>query len=54
MLQADIEFTSIYETGIRNVMIRICGFDEIRDEAIIQEAEKMDKEIASLSINLKQ
>jgi mannitol-1-phosphate 5-dehydrogenase len=54
MFPGDIEFATIYETGIRNVMIRICGFDEIRDKAIILEAEKMDKEIAGFSISLKQ
>jgi mannitol-1-phosphate 5-dehydrogenase len=54
MLPADIEFAEIYKTGIRNVMIRICGFDEIRDKKLIEEAEKMDKKIAGFSINLKQ
>jgi hypothetical protein len=34
-------------------MIRICGFDEIRDKKLIEEAEKMDKKIAGFSINLK-
>jgi len=54
MFPAEIEFAEIYKTSIRNVLTDICGFDEIGDEAIIQEAEKMDKEIASFSINLKQ
>jgi mannitol-1-phosphate 5-dehydrogenase len=53
MFPGDIEFATIYETGIRNVLIRICGFDEIRDKAIIQEAEKMDNEIVGLLINRK-
>jgi mannitol-1-phosphate 5-dehydrogenase len=45
MFPADTEFAEIYKTGIRNVMIRICGFDEIRDKKLIEEAEKMDKEL---------
>lgn len=45
MLDSDIKFARIYNTGIRNVLIRICGFDEVRDETVIQEAEKMDREI---------
>ena len=53
MFPADIEFAEIYKTGIRNVMIRICGFDEIRDKKLIEETEKMDKKIAGFSINLK-
>ena len=44
MLQADIEFTSIYETGIRNVLTDICGFDEIRDKHLIAEAAEMNRE----------
>ena len=50
----DIEFAAIYESGIRNVLTRICGFDEKKDKQLIEEAEKMDKEIAGFSIKLKQ
>ena len=45
MLDSDIEFAQIYKTGIRNVMTQICGFDEINDKEVIEEAEKMDKRI---------
>ena len=45
MLDSDIEFAQIYKTGIRNVMTQICGFDEIKDKEVIEEAEKMDKRI---------
>lgn len=45
MLQSDIEFAQIYETGIRNVLTGICGFDEIGDKLLIEKAVKMDKEI---------
>ncbi|TNF42415.1 MAG: mannitol-1-phosphate 5-dehydrogenase [Bacteroidetes bacterium] len=54
MFQGDIEFAAIYETGIRNVLTRICGFDEKNDKQLIWEVEKMDKEIAGLLINRKQ
>jgi mannitol-1-phosphate 5-dehydrogenase len=50
----DIEFAAIYESGIRNVLTRICGFDEKKDKQLIEQAEKMDKEIAGFSIKLKQ
>ena len=43
MLGSDIEFAEIYKTGIRNVLTRICGFDEVRDKVVIEEAEKLDK-----------
>ena len=45
MLQSDIEFAQIYETGIRNVLTDVCGFEEIGDKLLIEEAGKMDKEI---------
>lgn len=44
-LPSDIEFAAIYETGIKNVLTRICGFDEINEKEVIEEAEKMDKGI---------
>jgi mannitol-1-phosphate 5-dehydrogenase len=45
MFSADIEFDYIYKTGIRNVLTQICGFDEIMDKQVIEEAEKIDKEL---------
>jgi hypothetical protein len=53
-LSSDIEFAILYKTGIRNVLTRICGFDEKKDKQLLEEAEKMDKEIAGFSIKLKQ
>ena len=44
-LPSDIQFIEIYKTGIKNILTRICGFDEITEKEVIEEAEKMDKEI---------
>ena len=46
MLGTDIEFAEIYNTGIRNVLTRICCFDEVRDKKLIEEAEKMGKNLS--------
>jgi mannitol-1-phosphate 5-dehydrogenase len=46
-LASDIEFAEYYAQGIKNVLIKICGFDEVRDLKIIKEAEKMDLELKS-------
>jgi mannitol-1-phosphate 5-dehydrogenase len=48
MLDSDIKFAQIYKTGIRNVMTQICGFDEIRDKVVIEEADELDMEIEYL------
>jgi mannitol-1-phosphate 5-dehydrogenase len=45
MLDSDIKFAQKYNADIRNVMTRICGFVEISEKEVIEEAEKMDKEI---------
>jgi mannitol-1-phosphate 5-dehydrogenase len=45
MFPADIEFAEIYKAGTRNVLTLICGFNEISNKKLIEEAEKMDKEI---------
>jgi mannitol-1-phosphate 5-dehydrogenase len=42
MLDRDIEFVRLYEKGIRNVLIKVCGFDEEYDKEMITLAEKID------------
>lgn len=44
MLPSDIEFDTIYDECIRNVMKIISGFDEISDLEVIEAAEDLDKE----------
>lgn len=44
LLASDIEFAKIYETGIRNVLTCICGFNEIQDNQVIEEAVEIDME----------
>lgn len=45
MLPSDIEFDKIYISGIRNVLKNICGFNEINDLEVIEDAEKLEKEL---------
>jgi len=45
MLPSDIEFTRIYQTGIRKVLTQICGFDKSINRVVKREAQKMDQEI---------
>lgn len=45
MLPADEKFSQMYQTGLRNVLSEICGFDETADKEIIAKAEKMEKTI---------
>jgi mannitol-1-phosphate 5-dehydrogenase len=40
---SDEKFKLIYQSGLRNVLIRICGFDEKMDAQFIEEAEQMEK-----------
>jgi len=44
-LVADIEFSKHYAKGLRNILTKTCGFDEIKDIRIIEEAEKMDVDL---------
>jgi len=50
-LTSDIEFSEYYAKGIKNVLIKICDFDEVRNLKIIKEAEKMDLEMKSKDCN---
>jgi len=53
LFPADIEFNLIYKTGIRNVLTKICGFDEKKDAEIIVELEKYTNSLSGIkSINL--
>jgi mannitol-1-phosphate 5-dehydrogenase len=45
MHPGDEKFSRLYQTGLRNVLSKICGFDEIKDSELIEEAEKMDKRL---------
>lgn len=45
MLDSDVEFTRIYQTGIRNVLIQICDFDEMQDKDLIEEAVQSDQNL---------
>ena len=47
MIEADCEFTSIYAKGIIAVLTSICGFDEVLDSEIINEAICLDNLIKS-------
>jgi mannitol-1-phosphate 5-dehydrogenase len=42
MLKCDIEFAKFYEKGIKSIMTAICGFDEIQNNKILDEAELID------------
>ncbi len=44
-LQSDLEFDEIYQKGIREVMITICGFNESYDRPVIEKAEALDKDL---------
>jgi hypothetical protein len=43
MHPADENFSQLYQTGLRNVLAKICTFDEITDSGLIEEAEKTEK-----------
>lgn len=42
ILPSDLEFRTIYATGIKSVLTSICGFDEIADSDVISEAIDLD------------
>jgi mannitol-1-phosphate 5-dehydrogenase len=41
----DESFSRLYQTGLRNVLSKICTFDEIKDSGLIEEAEKIEKRL---------
>jgi mannitol-1-phosphate 5-dehydrogenase len=45
MFPADFEFTEIYQTGIRKVLIQICGFDETKYKNVIKEGEEINSNL---------
>jgi mannitol-1-phosphate 5-dehydrogenase len=45
MLDSDIEFAQIYQSGIKNIFIKICGFDEIKDKDLIDKAVQSDRKL---------
>ena len=47
MHPSDIELAGIYQTGIRKVLTRICGFDESKDKKLIEQAEEIDNNLKS-------
>jgi mannitol-1-phosphate 5-dehydrogenase len=51
MFQSDIEFVKLYQNGIKYIMTHICGFDEIGNGKILDEAELIDQQINYLGDN---
>ncbi len=47
ILTSDLEFHSIYESGIENVLTTICGFDKVTDRKVINEAILIDNQLKS-------
>jgi hypothetical protein len=45
MLPEDIEFTRIYEKGLKYVLTDICGFNETQYRELITKAEEMDRNL---------
>ncbi len=45
MLDSDVHFAQIYQTGIKNVLIKVCGFDEIGDKDLIGKAMRTDRKL---------
>ncbi len=50
LFPADIEFDRIYNTGIQNVLTKICGFDEKKDAEIIVLLEKYNERLTDKTI----
>jgi hypothetical protein len=45
MLPEDIEFSRIYEKGIKYVLTEICGFSETLHKELITKAQEMDRNL---------
>jgi len=45
MLPRDVEFSHLYEKGIKSVLTQVCGFDELDSQNLIPGAEKLDKNL---------
>lgn len=52
MFQSDVEFVKLYHNGIKYIMTHICGFDEVADGKILEEAELIDQQINYLGTNI--
>ena len=48
MLIEDIEFIRHYENGIKSILTKICGFDEISNKQLFHEAEIIDEQLINL------
>jgi mannitol-1-phosphate 5-dehydrogenase len=47
---SDRQFVKIYESGISNVLTKICGFDKLKDKQLIIEAEVFDKSFVTKNL----
>ncbi|WP_372948822.1 hypothetical protein [Mariniphaga sp.] len=45
MHPADENFSQLYQTGLKNVLAKICTFDIITDSGLIEEAERIEKRL---------
>ncbi|MGC9354024.1 MAG: hypothetical protein ACP5D9_09310, partial [Mariniphaga sp.] len=45
MHPADEKFSQLYQNGFRNVLSKICKFDERTDSELIEEAERIEKRL---------
>jgi mannitol-1-phosphate 5-dehydrogenase len=43
---ADESLSQLYQSGLKNVLLKICKFDEISDKKLIEGAEKIDRKMA--------
>jgi mannitol-1-phosphate 5-dehydrogenase len=48
MLKEDVEFVNLYEDDIKSILKEVCGFDEIENNKLLEEAEIIDQHLKKL------
>jgi len=48
MLKGDLKFVKFYKKGIKSILTMLCGFDEIQNSKLYEEAEAIDSQLRNL------
>ena len=50
MLKEDVEFFNLYENDIKSVLTKVCGFNEIQNQQLFREAEKISVSFPAIEL----